>query len=578
MNMRVAVYARYSSDLQRATSIEDQIRAARRYADDQRWTIDETQIYTDAGISGASIDGRPGLQALLAAAARRPLPFDVVLVDDSSRVARDIADAIRVLQSLKFYGVRVLYLSQHIDSANEQAETLVAVHGMVDSLYLREMAKKIRRGLEGQQARGFATGSRTYGYRTIAVPDPSGRKESGGATAVLGYRIEVEPSEATVVRQVFEWYAAGDGYSVIVDRLNREGHRAPRGARWRFGAVRHVLANERYLGRQIWGQRVFERRPGSSQRVPRAVPRDQWHIVERPELRIVSDDLWNRVRARQSEVREAFGLKAGRTLVRGKSAAVQSRYLFSGLLTCGMCGHSITVVSNGTGGPRYGCNMAWRNGRTACTNRVTVSTAVADEALVAGLRAELLRPEMLDEITASLAAALNAVIDQRPQRRERIDEALANARRKLHHLIGAIEAGSTAQTLLDAVAQREAEIARLERDRQALDEPLENKLAVIPSWVRQQIEDTAGLLADSADRTKAVFRQMGVRFTLRPVGEVGDRPFFRAEGETDVAQLIAGRLSLSAVGRSGARAAVARKWPRGPFTCTVRGADDGCAP
>src|SRR5690242_16748857 len=110
--MRVACYARYSSDLQRATSIEDQLRVARRYADENGWMIDESQIFADAGISGASIDGRPGLQALLAAAARRPLPFDVVLVDDSSRVARDLPDAVRVLQTFRFLGVRAIYISQ----------------------------------------------------------------------------------------------------------------------------------------------------------------------------------------------------------------------------------------------------------------------------------------------------------------------------------------------------------------------------------------------------------------------------------------------------------------------------------
>jgi len=96
------------------------------------------------GISGSSIDGRPGLQALLAAAEQTPRPIDVLLVDDSSRVSRDTADAIRIMQRLKFCGIRVIYISQNFDSANEQAETLVAVRGMVDSLYLREMVTKIQ--------------------------------------------------------------------------------------------------------------------------------------------------------------------------------------------------------------------------------------------------------------------------------------------------------------------------------------------------------------------------------------------------------------------------------------------------
>src|SRR5258708_6805010 len=141
--MRVAMYARYSSDLQRDTSIEDQIRVAKQYASAQKWSVLKEHIYTDAGISGASIDGRKALGRLLAAAAEHPRPFDVLLADDTSRISRDIAEAIQVLQQLKFVGIRVIYISQGIDSDNEQADSLVAVHGLVDSLYLKELTKKI---------------------------------------------------------------------------------------------------------------------------------------------------------------------------------------------------------------------------------------------------------------------------------------------------------------------------------------------------------------------------------------------------------------------------------------------------
>ena len=191
MTMRAAAYARYSSDLQRATSIEDQLRVAREYAEQRHWIVNESHIFTDAGVSGSSIEGRPGLQALLADAARQPRPFDVLLVDDSSRVARDIADAIRVLQNLKFYGIRVIYISQAIDSANEQAETLVAVHGLVDGLYLREARSKIRRGLAGQHARGFATGASTFGIRQSRSLT---RPESSTSTATRRYSVNVSRS------------------------------------------------------------------------------------------------------------------------------------------------------------------------------------------------------------------------------------------------------------------------------------------------------------------------------------------------------------------------------------------------
>jgi site-specific DNA recombinase len=182
--MRAAIYARYSSDLQREISIEDQLATARRYASQQGWTVADQHLYTDSAVSGASIQGRAGVQRLLSAAAQQPRPFDVVLVDDSSRISRDIADAIRVMQTLKFLGVRVIYLSQGIDSASEQADALVAVHGLIDSLYLKELAKEVQRGLIGQYERGFATGSRTYGFRRALAAcsrHSSGRADGGSA-------------------------------------------------------------------------------------------------------------------------------------------------------------------------------------------------------------------------------------------------------------------------------------------------------------------------------------------------------------------------------------------------------------
>ena len=129
--MRCAVYARYSSDMQRETSLEDQIAVARAYAQRYRWAVLDEHIYADPAISGASIMGRPALQGLLAAAARSPAPFDIVVVDDSSRVSRDLPHALHVLRHLKFFSVRTIYISQQIDSYSEQAETLLTVHGLV---------------------------------------------------------------------------------------------------------------------------------------------------------------------------------------------------------------------------------------------------------------------------------------------------------------------------------------------------------------------------------------------------------------------------------------------------------------
>ena len=368
--MRIACYARYSSDLQRETSIEDQLAVAKRYAEDHGWKVLKEHIYTDAAVSGASINGRAGIQRLLSSAAEKPKPFDVVLVDDSSRIARDIPDAIRVMQQLKFLGIRVIYISQGIDSDSEQADALVAVHGLIDSMYLKELAKKVKRGLAGQMDRGFSTGAMQYGYDKIPVFDPSGAKDADGRPIVIGRRIQVNEEEAAVIRRIFEWAADGVGAASIVDRLNREGIPGTGGKRWNKTPVDRILRNERYLGRQIWGQRSVEREPSTGRKILRPRPRSEWKVIDRPELRIVSDDLWARTQATRQAIREAVAPK--RNLARGRSGRHHSKHLFTGFAKCGLCGGAMSSVSGGKGSPRFGCRRSWQEGTSACPNRLTI--------------------------------------------------------------------------------------------------------------------------------------------------------------------------------------------------------------
>jgi site-specific DNA recombinase len=536
--MRVACYARYSSDLQRETSIEDQLAVARRFSSERGWTVLDGHVYTDAGISGASIEGRAGLQALLSAAAQQPRPFDVVLVDDSSRIARDIADAIRVMQRLKFWGIRVLYLSQGIDSDSEQAESLVAVHGLVDSLYLRELAKKVRRGLAGQHTRGFATGAKTFGYDTVAVPDPSGRREPGGAPALLGKRIVINQAEADVVRRIFAWAADGVGVATIVERLNREGSRGPRGRRWGFSVVRRMLQNERYRGRHIWGQQKRERQPGTNHKVARLVPREQWHIHERPDLQIVSDAVWERVQAVRSEVRQSVAPK--RNLARGRDARFHSPHLFSGFMKCGCCGGAITTVSGGKGSPRFGCSRSWRNGVSACPNRLTIRAKVAEPQLLAKLQRELLDRQTLSYVTRAVQTEIARASEGGPERASLVRDRLEDEKRKRQNLVTAIEGGADVASLLAALREREATIERLQGELAQLETQAENATLEpaedLSEWVQEQLRDLHGLLKDAPERTKGEFRRLHLQVVLHPI-EAEPRPYFRVEGQCDLSAL-----------------------------------------
>lgn len=558
---RCAVYARFSSDLQRETSIDDQIAVARRYAEQLGWIVLEPHIYRDAGFSGASLD-RPGWQAFLRAAAQVPRPFDVLLVDDSSRVSRDLPDALRVLQELRFHGIRVVYISQQIDSVSEQAETLITVHGLVDGLYLKEARAKIKRGLRGQLERGFATGAITFGYRTVPVPDPSGKTDVNGYPLLLGKRHEVVPEEARTIVLIYEWYATGLGAARLVERLNKEGHRGPRGRRWREGAVKRVLANEKYRGLLIWGKKRMERRPGTRHHVERPNPRDEWHTVERPELRIVSDDLWERVQARRAAVKGTLHLDPRLRLMRGKNAALHSPHLFSGFMTCGTCGGTVVIVTGGYGSPRYGCLRSWRNGADLCPNRLTIRAKIADRYLLEGLKTELLAPSTLTLITGLLADALQERIDQRPRLLAEARTAREQAHQRLQRLIEAIENGVAPSTVAAAIAGRQAELAHLDATLAELAEPLQHRLAVMPTWVRQQLEDLVGVLSDTPERTKAEFQRAGLRITMTPRKGDDGRRYYQADVVKSMPWL-ADRTemripSASAVDRSHPRAADSR--------------------
>jgi DNA invertase Pin-like site-specific DNA recombinase len=83
----------------------------------------EEHVYVDEAVSGVGAD-RPGLGRLLNAALSAARPFDVILLDDSGRLARNTKDALTFFERLNFAGIRLIAVSQGIDSDNEQAHVL----------------------------------------------------------------------------------------------------------------------------------------------------------------------------------------------------------------------------------------------------------------------------------------------------------------------------------------------------------------------------------------------------------------------------------------------------------------------
>jgi site-specific DNA recombinase len=525
MTLRCAAYARYSSDLQSPTSIEDQLRKCREYAASHDFQFVDEHVYVDQALSGVGAD-RPGLGNLMAAAVSQPKPFDVILVDDSSRLSRITQDALTIFERLNFSGVRLIAVSQGIDSQDEQAHVLVTVHGMVDSLYVRELAKKTHRGLEGLVLKGRHAGGRVFGYNTIPADDGRGKT------------LVVDEAQAAVVRRIFQMSAAGFSLKKIATTLNQERVQPPRAragrpnATWCPTAIREMLYRELYVGRVIWNSSRFIKVPGTNKRVRRARPQSEWRITQREDLRIIAPELWDTVQNRLTQLKNSYAAhqKPGLLL---RSAT--SKYLFSGLLKCGQCGGNLVIVThNGPGGQyrKYGCSQHFYRG--ACSNNLLERQDWLEKRLLDELQTQVLKPEAVEyaitEFSRQLKAALDNLSGELAEMRER-KQRIETELRKLTDT--AAQTGPSA-FLVEAISDRERQLREI-TERLLSKEPgsIETHLSGIRQFVTKRLTNLQGLLSGETSLARAELkRHVG---EIRMVPRYGEgRPHYLAEGAWDL--------------------------------------------
>ena len=125
--MRAAIYSRYSSEHQRPESLDDQVASCRRLAAERGFVVLEDHIYADRAQSGALKD-RPALRSLVESAHRQV--FDVLLVDDLSRLARDHVFMVSLVADLRFSDIWIVSVADGVDTADEQANLSIRIRGI----------------------------------------------------------------------------------------------------------------------------------------------------------------------------------------------------------------------------------------------------------------------------------------------------------------------------------------------------------------------------------------------------------------------------------------------------------------
>ena len=318
---------------------------------------------------------------------------------------------------------------------------------------------------------------------------------------------------------IFERYADGWSPLKIVEELNRQ-QIPPPGAAYRrrssrrrpswcasalHGDVRQgtgLLNNPLYVGQRIWYRSRYQKDPDTKRVVRIARDPSEWIVTSLPELRIVSDTLWEQVKARQQQIREQhFHIQSGQTKMH---AGRGPKYLFSGLLLCGQCGSKFVIADP----MRYACSGWLYRGQSVCTNTIKVSRSLIESRLLASLKDDLFTEEGVALFKQETARLLAEHRRTTTPALASIKAQLAQIEEQIAHMVTAIKSGFRSETLKQDLQTAEREKARL-HERLASDvkrtEKMTSVLPNVTQHLKRMVEEFATVTQPQVHKARRIF-------------------------------------------------------------------------
>lgn len=487
--MPTAAYGRYSSDEQRPTSIDDQLRRCRELAEREGLTISPRLEFCDSAVSGL-LKGRAkrlAFRRLVDAIEAREC--DVVVADEASRLARELDEGALLMRFVDEMGVRFI-TADGIDTSREGWRTLWTFKLMQARLEVESTGSRTTRGMVGQLERGYQIAQTPYGYRPVHDIAESGR--------VRGTRWTVHEPEAAVVRQMYQWRHGGLSAAGIAARLQQANVLPPGASRkggkpyWRAASVYRVLANTVYRGAFVWNGSSFVKARAAKRR---KTVHEQ--VYQRPELRLVSDEVWYACNppAQPGAPRRDCAPRGG------------GKHLFAGLVRCSECGASLAVgggKSLSLSCPQ--CESAVRVG--AKSNWLGYSSVAAARAALDWVLLQVFTGPVLDEFRRRLEARLREgpAQEEREAKARLVDLEAVIQRLKMLMANPKLDPAVFEQDMEVATSERRVLQARLEKLRQNQRRLTPEVLAI------QQAVDPLALLRQLLTGDGEVYQ---VRATLR---------------------------------------------------------------
>ena len=341
--MNIAAYCRVSTDKEdQLNSLETQKEFFLEYT--KRTGDNLIKLYADEGISGTKIKNRKEFQRMLADAEKGL--FDMVVVKDISRFARNTVDLLQSVRKLKALGIETQFLTANMTSMGN-SEFVLTIFGALAQEESANTSKRIKFGKKMNAEKGRVPNI-VYGYdKTIGDY----------------FNLSINEEEAKVIRQMYKWYTEeGFGGAKIANMLNERGVKTKRGNNWSQNSVCRILTNEIYTGKIINGkEEVADFLTGQRKEKDES----EWLVTIRPELRIIDDETFDRAQEILKGRHDSFKVTHERQ---------SNKHLFSTLIKCKDCGWSFrrTVRQYKNTYIRWVCSGHNGRGADSCPNAITV--------------------------------------------------------------------------------------------------------------------------------------------------------------------------------------------------------------
>ena len=499
--MNIAAYCRVSTDKEdQLNSLETQKQFFTEYT--QRTGDTLIRLYADEGISGTKIKNRREFLRMMADAEHHL--FDMVVVKDISRFARNTVDLLQNIRRLKALGIETQFLTANMTSMGN-SEFVLTIFGALAQEESANTSKRIKFGKQ-QNAKKGRVPNIVYGYdKTIGEY----------------FDLIINEEEAAIIRQIYYWYTQeGYGAAKISIMLNQRGLKTKRNCQWSQNAVSHILRNELYTGKVINGkQEVTDFLTG--QRTDK--DETDWIVVDKPELRIIEDETFQLAQEILQSRFDAFKMTHERQ---------SNKFLFSTLIKCKECGWSFrrTVRTYKNTYVRWVCSHHNGKGADSCPNAVTVD----EEELIEVLQ------EYFTEVLKARKSVISHVVGQFQRVYKAKDENL-NYEKKLTAQLAKLQ--KTRQKYMDMYADdlisREElnakiggtrkEIERLENERKMVSYNLTRgeQLESILNCTFQEIGDITDVHEMTNAQLKRIIQKIevdkegNVDIYLRLLGDLG---------------------------------------------------------